>query len=390
MHLGAKSTVVPAVHGVVGRRRGLRRVLFLAIYSAYIGLCLEAGARVYWAILIKTSLLASPRRIADRVEDPSRLYPGLKDLETASLTKRDGYLDVLILSGSVFHPRYGELEATLASALKERYHGRVRLHNLAWPAHTSRDSYIKYKSLRDKPFDLVIVYDGINEVRANNCPSWMFRKDYSHYSWYRRLNQKEKFADTPLLVLPYTVNYFLSKIEEKTGSAVTVPTDNQGEKWLKYGNEVKTPPSLKANLENILDIARAKHDRVLLMTQAYYVAPGYTKERFLAKQLDYDGHSMPIELWGRPANVVATLEAHNAVIRDLAGAHPDVIFVDQDRLMPKAGTYFADICHLTPEGCRQFVARLLDPVMRAVPPSSIVGTRDCAIRRCPSSVPPGP
>ena len=46
----------------------------------------------------------------------------------------------------------------------------VRIFNLAMPAHTSRDSWLKYAALRDARFDLVIFYHGINEARVNNAP----------------------------------------------------------------------------------------------------------------------------------------------------------------------------------------------------------------------------
>jgi hypothetical protein len=68
----------------------------------------------------------------------------------------------------------------------------VRVHLAAAGAQTSRDSYLKYRWLSSKRFDLVVLYDGINEACANNCPPNVFRADYSHYAWYRFLNDFDR------------------------------------------------------------------------------------------------------------------------------------------------------------------------------------------------------
>src|SRR5258707_744797 len=56
-------------------------------------------------------------------------------------------------------------------------------------AGSSRDSLIKYLQLGDDQFELVIVYDGINDVRMNCCPREQFRDDYSHCSWYYEIQK---------------------------------------------------------------------------------------------------------------------------------------------------------------------------------------------------------
>ncbi len=106
--------------------------------------------------------------------------------------------------------------------------------------------------------------------------------------------------------------------------------------------------------------ARVQATPVLLMTFAYWEAPGYSKERFLAGKLAYGhgGFELPTEVWGKPENVVAALEAHNREIRQLAETE-GVIFVDQAKQMPHDGRHFADICHLTDQGCRRFVENLM-------------------------------
>jgi hypothetical protein len=63
--------------------------------------------------------------------------------------------------------------------------------------------------------------------------------------------------------------------------------------------------------------------------------------------------------WGEPANVAAAVDAHNAVARAVAAAHPEVTFVDQRALMPVGRETFDDCCHLTAAGCRRWVENLI-------------------------------
>src|SRR6185503_11433176 len=102
-----------------------------------------------------------------------------------------------------------------------------------------------------------------------------------------------------------------------------------------------------ANVREIVTTAKSKGERVVLMSFAHYIPENYTIEAFREKRLDYTAHLCPVELWGRPANVTATLAEHNAVIREIVAEHPDVIYVDQAALMPKSGKAFDDCCHLT-------------------------------------------
>jgi hypothetical protein len=96
------------------------------------------------------------------------------------------------------------------------------------------------------------------------------------------------------------------------------------------------------------------------MTFAYHVPADYSLEAFRAGTLDYaEGASLPVEIWGRPENTIAALEQHNDAVRELASQHPEVVFIDQERLMPRSGKHFLDCCHFTPEGCTVFTEHLL-------------------------------
>ena len=63
---------------------------------------------------------------------------------------------------------------------------------------------------------------------------------------------------------------------------------------------------------------------MVLMTFAYYVAPGYSLAQFQARALDYADHVSAIEIWGDPQHVARSIDLHNAVVEELATTHPAV------------------------------------------------------------------
>src|SRR5262249_13348059 len=139
---------------------------------------------------------------------------------------------------------------------------------------------------------------------------------------------------------------------------------------LEEGGDIKTDRTLRQNLLEIVTCAANRGDLVVLATFAYYVPPNYTRERLEDCSLDYGFHSArqscAAELWGKPRHVVAALEVQNAAIRSLAADHPEVLFVDEQHLLPATGRMFIDPCHLTDAGCRQFVENLRPVVERRI------------------------
>jgi len=233
-------------------------------------------------------------------------------------------------------------------------------------AHTSRDSYLKYKWLADKQFDLIVFYHGINEARANNVPPGLFDPQYEHYSWYRYVNAISPDGLSQFVALPYVATYFWLKLSEKLGIVKVVPVHNPRKDWIKYGKKNKTTASFRTNLNAIIEIATSRNEPLLLMTFATYVPIDYSKSRFNALQLDYTRHTKPIEIWGAKEHVNAALSSHNSVIREAAANNPQLLFVDQDQLMPKRREYFNDICHFTVSGSQRFVDHMVGIVLKAV------------------------
>lgn len=329
-------------------RRGgwcTRFILFLLSALLFV-VSAEVAARALW-----------------RFRNPGRIlyafYPELQRVDTKRPAHDDAFYDILLLGGSTLHKNWGQVEQDLLEQLAYNGYRNVRIFNLAEPAHTSRDSWLKYAALGAARFELVIIYDGINEVRANNAPPEIFREDYSHYSWYKIVNTLAPYHRTTSFALPYTLHYLAIRMQSALTKDRYVPTHSPRKDWVHYGRDPRSAVSFKHNLGAILDLATRRGDRVLLMTFATYVPEDYSLEAFKAKRLDYGLHLTPLEIWGAREHVLETVAVHNEIVRNLAAQHEGVLFVDQASLMAGSPRYFNDPCHFTAVGSSKFVEYLL-------------------------------
>lgn len=293
---------------------------------------------------------------------PSRVlyawYPKLARIDRARPSVDDATFDVLLLGGSVLHKRWGAVPQLLRERLSAQLERDVRIFNLADDAQTTHDSRTAYAAIEHARFEWVLVYHGINEARANNVPPALFRPDYGHYVWYELVDAMAPYHGRAWLALPYTLRYAGLRLRQRAAPERYVGLNEPREDWLAYGSVLHSTASFRANLEAILETARARGDRVVLATFATYVPDGYSREAFLAGQLDYNGHRFPVETWGRREHVEAAVAAHNEVVRELA-ARFDVDFVEIARAMPGTGVLFQDICHFTRRGSEWFVDEIL-------------------------------
>jgi hypothetical protein len=219
---------------------------------------------------------------------------------------------------------------------------------------------LKYRWLAEQHFDLVVVYDGINDTRMNNAPPGMFCDDYSHCHWYQCVNRLDEHPTLYQLALPYTALFVADRIAGATGMKWYVPRHNPRDQWTEHGNDIRTRATFQANLREIVTTAKQRGERIVVMTFAAFIPADDSRASGAAGQLS-DGapHGSPIELWGKPAHVSAALNAQNDAVRELAAQHSEVVFVDQDRLLARTGTNFSDCCHFTEDGCTQFTQKIL-------------------------------
>lgn len=342
-----------------GRRgrlgRGARAVLFVVWLACCFGLA-EAVSRIGWWISQDVSLC-----------DPGLVlygfYPEMWYVHQESPRKDDEYFDILLLGASVLDPKWGSIEQQLLEKLALAGHRNVRVLNLGIPAHTTRDSLLKYRALAPYDFELVFLYHGINETRTNNAPPGVFREDYGHYAWYEVLNTIAPYQGRSTLSLPYTLRYLAVRARQALQPDRYIAEHVPREDWTQYGSDLRSAGAFEANVRAIIEEASLRGEPLMLSTFAYHVPPDYSLERFEKKQLDYLLHLTALEIWGRPENVVAGMSAHNEVVRRLASEN-DVWFVDQAGLMEAAPENFNDAVHFTTRGSEAFVDHLIE----ALPP----------------------
>jgi hypothetical protein len=341
------------------RWRGFAVVLVAALISFVLA---EVTARLYWRLCCGVSLL-KPGDVLyafyPELQASGELPEVLRTVAPTQATQTDEFYDILLLGGSVLHKSWGSVEMELREQLAYMGQRKVRIFNLAIPAHTSRDSLLKYAALRDARFDLVIFYHGINEVRVNNVPPEIFREDYGHYSWYESVNALAHYHGTAFLALPYTLHYLGISARYNLTKDHYISTYVVRKDWIQYGRASRSAASFKNNLERIIGLASQRGDQMLLMTFATHVPQNYSRDAFNKKQLDYGLHRSPIEWWGLREHVVASVDVHNEIVRELAAQDRNILFVDQAQSMPRSGQYFNDPCHLTGPGSARFAENIV-------------------------------
>jgi hypothetical protein len=338
------------------RRRRRRLGVVLSILATVF--VLELTARIYLS-LTSSATVASPSRV---IHD---FYPELKLADKLAPTGTPATFDILILGGSALNAAFVDIGDLLIERLQGQLSVPVRVCSMAMTGHTTRDSFIKHRMLRKNPFHVVVVYHGINDVRLNNAPAAVFDPEYSHSRFYERVNalcRHRPFMD--LLVLPYIIDELAGRLKFRRFPERYVPPDWPRPEWVAHGSVIRSAPSFRANLDGIIADSKCRHETVVLATFAAYLAPGYSRERFQAKQLDYVDHLYPVELWGRTPNVVAALDTHNHAVRAAAPKHTHVRLLDLERRIPKKGCFYDDICHLSDDGYAVLADALADALMQ--------------------------
>jgi hypothetical protein len=350
-------------------RRWWYRPLSLLLALALCALALEVGARAFWLVKYHLSFRRPNHPLF-------AFYPGLKAIAEAQPRRGDAYYDVLMLGASALHHSWGEVEPALLERLSVAGLGNIRIFNLAEPALTSRDSLLQYEALNDARFDLVMVYDGANEVRANNVPPQMFREDYSHYGWYAFVSVLASAHGTAIFALPYTVRYAGALARQRLAPNQFVPTHAPRPEWVEFGREPRSVAAFEHNIAAILELAAQRGDPLMLMTVASWLPPNYSLEAFAAKTLDYGLHRVPIEVLGRREYVVRTVALHNDVIRRLTAGRANTLLVDQAALMEGSRRNFDDPFHLTIAGSIAFADHVMDALRRSSARATSRGRRE--------------
>jgi hypothetical protein len=217
---------------------------------------------------------------------------------------------------------------------------------------TSRDSLLKYRALEGKEFDLVVFYHGINDARMNNCPREQFRDDYTHCSWYARVESLARHREVNWWATPYTIEYLaIGALDNRVFGRYLPRNPPPDGRWFDDGLDIKTTRTFEANLRKVLELSRARGAAVLLPTFALHLSENYAQKDKATRVAEYRMGDGLVEMWGSPEGVYKAVQAHNGVVRRLAGEYSHTSLVELKDRIPCTPVHFYDVCHLTDGGC---------------------------------------
>lgn len=299
----------------------------------------------------------------------SHFYPQVQEVRSKEIQRGGECKNILILGGSVVSSAWTRMESRMDSLLRRHYGPAVPLaiYNVAEAGHTSRDNWLKYKSLSGKRFDLVIYYEAINDNRANNVPVCSFRTDYSHMRWYRDINLLQSHPEIDMTVIPYVLHNVIGTLKDRLQHRIYISHREVDPAFAQYGSNVKTAQPYRYHVEEIIRMARRRGDQLLLLNYASFFPKNVVLTGGEADRKHFAGCNRfiatPVVMWGRPEHVRKGVGVHNRVLRELAGKY-HTLFLDMENRMPQDPALFCDVCHLTPAGAQRFAQEIVEFIIR--------------------------
>jgi hypothetical protein len=325
-------------------------ILIIAVF------CAELLSRQYWQNKIGIPF-CNPSRIYEA------FYPELEKVERKRPSRGDGFFNILVLGGSALTRDWGAVENRLAEQICMSGAKNIRIFNLSVGGHTSLDIFYEYTAVKGFSFDLVLFYPGGAEVKVNNVPPPLFRKDYGHFSNNELRNYLIRYHDKAKFSLVYGLRAYILLLRRRRHDNNYVPYRIPRESWTHFGSEIRSTEPFRRNLALIMDMAKQRGEPMIAMTFAFHTSINYSLERFQSKSLEYVLHLLPYEKFGIKDNVIKTLLAHNQVVRSLSAEYENVTLVDQEAMMSGGSEWFNDPMHLTVAGSVRFVENLLPFVL---------------------------
>jgi hypothetical protein len=164
----------------------------------------------------------------------------------------------------------------LKSNLTDICKKKVEILGAALRAHTTMSSILKYKLLSKYNFDIVLIYDSMNDLWMNHVNSKDFKEDYSHFDpWYKR-----NYCLNHSIICRMIYNKLIYRKPAKNVRKTFI--DAPGEKVFR---------------ENLTDLVEALYNHgsiPILMTFAWSIPPNYSRELFESNSLGYNNRQTMI------------------------------------------------------------------------------------------------
>lgn len=285
-------------------------------------------------------------------------YPMIPEVRNMHAESDLDVKKILILSSSALTDGWGYFAKDLEESLNT--YGSWKVFNAAGVGFSSADNLNTFKALNDLEFDYIFFYNGINDVRLNNCPSSIFKKDYSHIRWNNEINCILRHREINYTILPFFLDFSFQKVKQTLFKQLFIPENYHYRlEWLNYGSNYKSIDFFKENLSAIID---AKQSETVFLISPFitYIPENYTFEKFVNKQLDYNYHenSREVEVWGISENVSGYMKTLNNDIIQQYANNKNINLLMFEKTLNK-GAYFADVCHFSEDGIGEFVNKII-------------------------------
>lgn len=324
----------------IGRRLEVRALLL------GVGVSAALVAVAEWQILPRT--LPLPRAVwlmGFAASDPDLVDVPINSLgftgDDPRAVKPAETLRVLTLGGSVLFNR--NFTERLRRELEPYVESELEVLGAALRGHTSRSSLLKWNLLRDRKWDVVVVYAAINDLWANHYAPADYREDYGHLSpWYVR---------NPLLDRSILARLFYNRFLYR---------EPQRELMASGYRSINT---FARNLHELVASIRAEGARPVLSTFAWMIPEDYDRAKLLNGEMDYvnpDRYDQcGAETWGPVEWVREGLRRSNAAIRTVSRDTETPLF-DARNVLGDEARWFGDVCHPSEQGAQRLSRALAE------------------------------
>lgn len=206
---------------------------------------------------------------------------------------------------------------------KLRPHRKIKVVSCGRPRYTS---YINLVNLRDHLLAFhptaIVLYLGINDNIYNSFPWLTDKPSVGFFNW----------RSTTQLISFELLRYYI--FEKSLWSNPNFGAAN-----------LRSSAIFKKNIEEIIRLAETNNIKVVLAT--FEVAMP-TSDKELEQTIRKNEPTME-HFWGKIDSTVIGVNAHNAILRELAKNH-SVSLAETSDVVPRDSGHYMDICHLTPAG----------------------------------------
>ena len=126
-----------------------KKIGSLLFFGIFLLLFLEIGSRLFLTLVMGRPFSIGAETV---------FYPEIINVKKCEIKKDDGYFDILFLGASVLLDEHSNIGRLLSERLAAKTGKNIRVHNVSTSAHSSLDSYYKYRHLQDNNFDYTEKY----------------------------------------------------------------------------------------------------------------------------------------------------------------------------------------------------------------------------------------